>query len=197
MPTEMDPSAYRDGSVKIVLYMSWRQDAQILRSLARTARTPACSSESSGTGGGPRGLPRGLAAARLSAAAAPPPPSAGWDAFVGPPTRASTRINRAQVCSHPVLGALARRWVPPSQTADSSSQAAKMVLIGRCCFQSQFLPQVRTADSDRRDALLTCIYPEIRTADSDRRDALLTCIYPEIFARPSSGTSWEKEKEQF
>ena len=69
---------------KIVRHMLRRQGTSILRSLARTAASSGDRGESSGTGGGLRGRPRGFAAA-LSAAAAPPSPQAGWDAFAGRP----------------------------------------------------------------------------------------------------------------
>ena len=72
-----DRRAHDRSFGKIVRQMSHRQGAPILRSLARTARTSDCSPEYSGTGGGLRCLPRGLAAA-LSAAAEPPPPC--WQA---------------------------------------------------------------------------------------------------------------------
>ena len=80
-----------------------------------------------------------------------------------------------------------RRWVLPSQPADS--KAAKVLLMSGLgyCFQSPFLPG--KTDVHSISPLIRSLRIQVGTTDSCRRDALLTCTYPEIFARPSSGTS--------
>ena len=148
-----------------------RQGTSILRSLARTAASSGDRGESSGTGGGLRGRPRGFAAA-LSAAAAPPSPQAGWDAFAGrPPLFTAPELLPTQS---------SRRRVPPSQ-------AAKMLLMSVCCLQSPFLPGNTGVHSI--SPLIRSSKIHVWTEASYSIAVLFTCRYPKIFARPSSGTS--------
>ena len=157
---------------KIVMHMLLRQDAPLLRSLARTS---ACSSESSGTGCGLRCLPRSLAAA-LSAAAAPPPSSAVWDAFQvewRPPLLTAPEFLPTQT---------SRRRVPPSQ-------AATMLLISGCCVQSPSLPGRSGLHSISPRNRSSNIH--VLTVASVILHLFLSCTYPEICAKPTPGASYE------
>ena len=86
---------------KIVRHMLRRQGASTLRSLVLTAASSGRARESSGTSGGLRGRPRGLAAALSEAAtplAAPHPVGR-----LGCLCLASTPFHNARAVAHPVV----------------------------------------------------------------------------------------------
>ena len=131
------------------------------RSLLRTA---ACTGLSVATCGGLGGRPRCLEAPPAEQAALGRPPLSILSELL--PTKSS------------------RRRVPPSQ-------AAKMLLMRECCFQSPFWPGKTGVHST--SPLIRSSDIHVWTAEALGTYSGFVCKYPEILARPSSGKSKENE----
>lgn len=175
-----------------MVQISRRVSTRMLRSLLRIA---ACSKVSDATESGLAGRPR----PRGGGAAAPEAVSQHLSLSL-PPFPAGGRRppspRLADSCLRPpprlILSELlpthsSRRRVPISVPPSRSSQAATMLLMSECCFQSPFLPGrigVHTISPMIRSSNI-----QPRTAASVSLPFLLTCKYPEIFAILSVGVS--------